>query len=251
MKKLACMLLSLLFILPLASAYGVTFYNPTMNPQDGTLFEKVDQGKLYDVIIDKDGIDLRKVSFKVNKDSTTAGITVYHLVAVPPILPELESTYETLEFRYGGFATHEVTHLRFEFRVAKDWLSDQSVPRDTVAMHWHDEMLDAWEPLSTKITGEDGSYVYYSASLDQGARYFAVAKSASGEKAEAPAPAPQKVVASEPVKPAPAPAEPEVVVQPEPAPVAAPAPTPQPAAVPQPQHVGGPATVDIAPEEKG
>lgn len=176
MKKLACLLFSMLLLMPFAMAYGVTFYNPGMNPQDGKLLEKVFAGKSYTIELDADDLAITSISFKVNKNSTTAGITAYNLKSIPTFFPEVNNAYEYNELKYNGFATHNVDRLTFEFNIPKEWLTENGVSRDTVRYHWHNEMVDAWDELPTEITGEDDTHVFYKAHFNDGARYFVIAQ---------------------------------------------------------------------------
>ena len=40
--------LLIFLVIPFAGAYGVTFYNPAWNPQDGKVFDLVEAGKVYE-----------------------------------------------------------------------------------------------------------------------------------------------------------------------------------------------------------
>ena len=100
MKKYVILLLFLL-TMPIAVAYGVTFYNPAWNPQDGIMYEEVLANEPYELAVKADDIAITNIIFYVNKDVKNAGITVYHLKSFPDNLPEISenNTYEVNEIK--------------------------------------------------------------------------------------------------------------------------------------------------------
>jgi PGF-pre-PGF domain-containing protein len=187
MRNLFAALLLILVLAPCAVAYGVTFYNPAWNPQDGMIFETVDPDTPFTFNVKTDEIAITKITFTINREAKNAGVTVYNLRATPDFLPEVpeNDSYEFNELKYSGFVPHDTTKFVYEFRVAKGWLENMSVARDTVALHSYDRVLEIWETLPTKIINEDASNVVYTAEQDQGVHYLFIGKAQSGETAEA------------------------------------------------------------------
>ncbi|MFC1742230.1 PGF-pre-PGF domain-containing protein [Nanoarchaeota archaeon] len=156
-------MLLVLLIAPIASAYGVTFYSSRMNPQYGKIYESVEPGTQYTIENTKDKeVAITKITFSVNREAKNGGITIYNLLSQPelPDFPE-NDTYEINELKYGGFVPHDTTNLVYEFRVAKAWLEEQAVPRNSIVIHALNKKTNFWEELTTKITGEDDTYVFY------------------------------------------------------------------------------------------
>lgn len=187
MRNLFAALLLILVLAPCAAAYGVTFYNPAWNPQDGMIFEKVDPDTPFTFNVKNDDIAITKITFTINREAKNAGVTVYNLKATPDFLPEVpeNDSYEFNELKYSGFVPHDTTRFVYEFKVKKGWLENMSVSRDTVALHSYDSVLELWETLQTKIINEDASYVFYTAEQDRGVHYLFIGKARSGETAEA------------------------------------------------------------------
>lgn len=187
MRKSLLFILFAMLLAPLASAYGVTFYSPTMNPQYGLIFEKVIPDKPY-VVENTKGKDvaITKVTFTIDREASNAGITVYHLMAMPEFLPQvgINDSYEINELKYSGFVPHDTKKVIYDFRVAKAWLETTSVPRNQVALHFYDKNTESWDELATEITGDDDTYVYFRAS-GVGYHYLMVGKSQSGSEAAA------------------------------------------------------------------
>lgn len=254
MRRLLAFVAVLLLIMPFASAYGVTFYNPAWNPQDGKVFELVEPDQLYVFNVKNADLSMTKVSFMIDREAKNGGVTIYSLQSIPDRLPELdeETTYDLIEVKYSGFVPHDTTKFLYEFKVAKGWLENNSIPRNAIALHAYDRVLEVWDVLPTEVKSDDDDFVYFSAADDGGVHYLFIGRMLEGydgsmvkegveDIAEAePAPAePAPVTAQQPVDMS---AEVETVdLTPEPTPVAAPAPAPTPAP---------PAPISEAPVEK-
>ena len=183
--KRAVWLLLLLLAVPLAAAYGVTFYNPAWNPQDGKVFETVEAGMPYTLDVKVENIAITKIVFTINRTVNNGGITVYHLLSPPKAVPEVpeNDSYEFNELKYAGFVPFDTTNLIYQFKVSKGWLENNSVSRDSIVLHAYNRFTDAWDELPTKMTGDDDSFVRYRAD-GKGVHYLLIGKSQSGAKAE-------------------------------------------------------------------
>ncbi len=201
MKRGLVLLILVLLAVPFAAAYGVTFYSPAWNPQDGKIFDKVDPNTPYVFNVRNDDISIRKITFTIDREATNAGITVYNLRSVPDDLPEVSQndSFEFNELKYSGFVPHDTKKLVYEFRVSKGWLENMTVSRDTVALHSYNQVLNIWETIPTKILNDDDSYVYYQAE-GTGTHYLFIGKAQSGEKAEAAAENAEQVKADSEMK---------------------------------------------------
>jgi PGF-pre-PGF domain-containing protein len=185
MKKLFVLAIILL-MLPFAAAYGVTFYSPKQNPQYGKAFELVEPDTPYTIENTKDkDVAVTKITFTINREAKTAGITVYHLLYPPETLPPVPAndSYELNELKYSGFVPHDTTKLVYEFKVKKDWLENNSVPRNSVVLHAYNRRTDHWDALPTKILSDDEWFVYFSAE-GVGYHYLFIGKSQSDTTAE-------------------------------------------------------------------
>jgi PGF-pre-PGF domain-containing protein len=185
MKNLFVALLVVLLLIPCAAAYGVTFYNPAWNPQDGKIFDVVEPDKPYVFDVKNEDIAITKITFTISREAQNGGITVYNLQTIPESLPEVpeNDSYEFNELKYSGFVPHDTKEFLYEFKVAKGWLENYSVPRNTISLHAYNRIQEVWEALPTKIIGEDGSFVQYSGEVT-GVHYLLVGKSQSGQVAE-------------------------------------------------------------------
>ncbi|MFH1669543.1 MAG: PGF-pre-PGF domain-containing protein [Candidatus Woesearchaeota archaeon] len=167
---------------PLAAAYGVTFYNPAWNPQDGIIFDVIEQDTEYTFNVRIEDISVTKIVFTVDREATNGGLTVYHLMSLPKLLPEVDenTTYEVDEIKYVGFVPHEMGDVLYEFKVAKSWLESNSVPRNYIILHYYDSTTETWEPLDTEIVDETPDFVYFKAEYT-GVHYLMIGKSDSEE----------------------------------------------------------------------
>ncbi|MBW2972667.1 PGF-pre-PGF domain-containing protein [Candidatus Woesearchaeota archaeon] len=182
MKRLSALLLAMLFLVPFAAAYGVTFYNPAWNPQDGKIFDLVEADKPYIFEVRNDDIAIRRITFVINREAQNAGVTVYNLRSVPTSLPEVpeNDSYEFNEMKYSGFVPHDTTKFMYDFRVEKGWLENNSVPRQAVALHAYDNVLEQWDVLPTQVVSDDDRFVYFTAADDEGVHYLFIGKMQSG-----------------------------------------------------------------------
>jgi PGF-pre-PGF domain-containing protein len=164
---------------------GTLAQAPVWNPQDGKVFETVDAGMPYTIDIKAENIAITKVIFTINRTVDNGGITIYHLLSKPKAVPDVpeNDSYEFNELRYTGFVPFDTTNLIYQFKVAKSWLGNNTVSRDSVALHAYNRVTDVWDTLPTKIVGEDDSYVLYRAE-GKGVHYLFIGKSQSGDKAE-------------------------------------------------------------------
>ncbi len=178
MRRILAFLCALLFLLPLAAAYGVTFYNPAWNPQDGLIFEKVLADTPYVFEIDNEEIALTRITFTIERDAKNAGLTVYNLRSIPDFLPDVpeNDSYEFNEIKYSGFVPHDTKKFLYDFRVEKSWLEDKGVPRNAVALHAYDRVLEEWEALPTDVVSDDEDFVYFTAADDGGVHHLFIGK---------------------------------------------------------------------------
>jgi PGF-pre-PGF domain-containing protein len=183
---LAIILFIIPFIIPFAAAYGVTFYNPAWNPQYGKVFELVEPDKPYVFEVKNPDIAITKITFVIEREVKSGGVTVYNLRSVPEFLPEVaeNTSYETNEMKYSGFVPHDTKKFIYEFKVAKAWLEDMSVPRNAIALHAYDKTLEIWEVLPTEVISDDEEFVYFNAADDEGVHYLLIGKSVDGTDAE-------------------------------------------------------------------
>ena len=185
MKKGLVLFTIFLMLVPFVAAYGVTFYNPAWDPQDGKVYDVIDADTPYVFNVKTLDIAITQITFTINITAKNGGLTVYHLNSMPDNLPEISEneSYEFNELKYSGFAAFNTKSFIYEFKVAKGWLENMTVSRDIIALHSYNPRLDVWETLPTKITDDDDSFVYYS-SESTGVHYLFIGKAQSGEKAE-------------------------------------------------------------------
>jgi PGF-pre-PGF domain-containing protein len=167
--------------MPFAAAYGVTFYSPQRNAQEGKVFDMVEASKPYVIELKNPDIAITKLIFTINRSASNAGITVYHLGTIPQTLPVVaeNDSYQVDELKYVGFVPFDTTRVVYDFKVAKGWLENMSVSRESIALHVYDQSTNSWQVIGTKITKDDSDYVYYSAEA-KGFHYLLIGKSQTG-----------------------------------------------------------------------
>ncbi|WP_167879765.1 TIGR04279 domain-containing protein [Methanococcoides methylutens] len=72
--------------------------------------------------------------------------------------------YQNMNIWVGkaGFATEDnIADPVIGFRVAKDWLTENGIDENSIAIYHHSE--GKWNALNTEKVGEDGSYIYFEA----------------------------------------------------------------------------------------
>ena len=181
-KSVTLLLLSILLMIPCAFAYGVTFYNPPMNPQFGRVYDFLYENTPYEIKIDKSDIAITNIEFIISRDVQNGGITVYNLFSTPDFFPEVptEDSYEINEVKYSGFVPFDVKSFVYNFKVKKDWVKNQSFSRLAISLHIYDRVLEQWEVVPTEITGEDDSFVFFKAKA-KAVHYLFIGKSLSDD----------------------------------------------------------------------
>jgi PGF-pre-PGF domain-containing protein len=175
-KPTPIMILVLLMLLaPSALAYGVVFYNPAWNQQDGKVFDVIYGSMVYEFQIKNSEIAVTSLAFKLNKTTYNAGITVYKLNSLPDFLPAVNegTAYEFNELRYVGFVPFHVIEMTYDFKVSKDWLKNNSASSQNIILHSFNRVLNVWDALPTDIIKEDDSFVFFK-SAGKAAHYFFV-----------------------------------------------------------------------------
>jgi len=177
----AVLLLLIILAMPFAAAYGVTFYSPQKNAQEGRVFDMVESSKPYIIEFKNPDIALTRLVFTISRNASNAGITAYHLMSIPQTLPVVaeNDSYEVDELKYVGFVPFDTIKVVYDFKVAKGWLENMSVSRESIALHVYDQSTNSWQVLGTKITRDDSEYVYYSAEA-KGVHYLLIGKSQTG-----------------------------------------------------------------------
>ncbi len=155
----------------------------------------------------------------------------------------MRSTYDLIQVKYSGFVPHDTTKFMYDFKVAKVWLENNSIPRNAVALHAYDRVLDVWEVLPTEVRSDDDEFVHFSSADDEGVHYLFIGKMIEGydgsmteevEAVEAVAEEKTEETPTTPSEPVEMSSEVETVDLTQPTPVTAPAPAPQPVLIDQP-----------------
>ena len=182
-------ILLIAIILAAPFAYGMVFYSPQMNPHGGTVYDVVEANTPYVVDVKNPYVAVSKITFIINRSASNAGITVYELKTLDKFMPNVsvDEAYAFLELKYSGFVPFDTKSLVYEFKVEKSWLENMSISRDKIQLHLFDESVNAWEGISTKIVGDNDTYVLYAAE-GKGAHYIMIGKSPSGAVSTAIAP---------------------------------------------------------------
>ncbi len=157
-----------------------------------------------------DGIGITEVSFKVDKTAygVIGDVKKADKTEVPAEIGG-KKVHNYMKITVTGAIKEENTQERTVlFKVAKKWLEDNAVSKDKLALYRYAD--SKWNALTTKITQEDETTVYYSAETP-GFSYFAIAE--SDVAAEALAPVKEEV----PVEEAPAEEAPEALAEEAPA----------------------------------
>lgn len=131
----------------------------------GTASFSMDKGAVCGVSVTA-GTDIKKVMITVEREgSLPSSIDA----------PETEVyEYEDVTFYYADGS--DLSGGTFEFKVKKSWLSSHGYGSGDIVMLHYDDETGEWEELATTLTGEDGTYYYYSAKTPSFS-WFAIAVS--------------------------------------------------------------------------
>ena len=78
--------------------------------------------------------------------------------------PAPGTVYKNVNIWVGnsGFSSPEnLENARVSFRVSRSWVIEQGISENTVTLYRYGQ--DAWNPLSTALSGEDEAYFYFTA----------------------------------------------------------------------------------------
>jgi len=121
-----------------------------------------------------DDVDIPVTLLKVTvKDEISQlELDVSELTSKPSSPSELpRKAYKYLKIDATGLSDDQIKEAKVRFRVEKSWFAETGFDfNDIVLSRWHNS---AWNELSTHMTSQDGSYVYYEADVP-GFSYFAI-----------------------------------------------------------------------------
>ena len=142
------------------------------------VWTSINAGETAVVSVANGEIGVTEVSFKV--DQTVWG--AWTKVEKKESLPSGTKTFGNKVYKYieitksSALKDSFIKNAEINFKVKKDWLNNNKVDKSRVVLSRYN--ADSWNELTTKITQEDESLVYYSAETP-GFSYFAIVESAT------------------------------------------------------------------------
>jgi len=141
-------------------------------------------GAVSTMVVNKTSIPVTELSFTAADGISSASVTVAVLIDAPNDTKVLASkVYKYLKVTEAGFTDADVSGAVLKFKVAKSWLTENSVSADSVVLSRY---TSDWSELTTEMLSEDDSFVYFKAT-SPGMSYFAVTLKAGTVVTEKPA----------------------------------------------------------------
>lgn len=135
--------------------------------------------------INKEGIDLTKISFVAKSTKNNVEISVTKLQDEPDVGTPDNTVYQYIYINKENIEDENLSDLRVRFRIEKKWLNSNNADYEDVRLLRFQD--DEWKELSPLMTSTDELYYHFSVDLP-GLSYFAIAlKKAEEKKAEIPA----------------------------------------------------------------
>lgn len=116
---------------------------------------------------------LTGIEVDVKQEASTVRVTAGNLSSRPSEVsadPE-GKVYQYLNLTLQNMAESNLNTVKIKFKVSKEWLTQNNLDKDTVALHRY---VNGWNKLPTVFVSEDDDYIYYSAD-SPGFSYFSVA----------------------------------------------------------------------------
>jgi len=120
-------------------------------------------------------IHIRKISVKMDRAADKMRVDISKLSKAPSSVDVLieGEVYQYLSITDYFINNTAIDNIEFEFRVEKSWLTTNNVEKEDIVLMHHKN--DTWQELSTELTSEDSTYIYYKAS-SSGFSYYAIAQ---------------------------------------------------------------------------
>jgi len=130
---------------------------------------------------------LTEVYIDVVDRVTYAEISILKISSLPEEVPEptvgvpAATVYRYIDITPTKITDDNIEAARMQFKIAKSWINDNSIDRDTIAMYRYAD--DEWNELTTKQISSDDNYLYFEADVP-GFSYFAIMAETTGAVAE-------------------------------------------------------------------
>ena len=122
------------------------------------------------LVVNNDELGVTHVVFSVTETVQDVWVKVEKIDALPSsVLTFTRPVYKHVEMSWNVPET-KANDVTITFKVAKEWLTSNSLASDHVALHRYST---AWTELPTNVEREDESFVYYTA-ITPGFSYFAI-----------------------------------------------------------------------------
>ncbi|MCK5016603.1 MAG: PGF-pre-PGF domain-containing protein, partial [Candidatus Peribacteraceae bacterium] len=136
---------------------------PAEVPENVTVyFDKIEAGEEKSAIIKEGNFSIGKITMKIKNELSRVVIDIKRIDKKPtsiPIEPK-GRVYQYIDISYENMSDNDMESGSIDFKVEKEWIENNSVNYSTIILVRYSE--NDWERLSTRITGEDSSYMYYS-----------------------------------------------------------------------------------------
>ncbi|MEW5896108.1 MAG: PGF-pre-PGF domain-containing protein [Nanoarchaeota archaeon] len=132
----------------------------------------INAGETATVGVTNGEIGVTEVSFTVDATTYGAWLKVEKEDALPSSVGSYSGTsYKTIKITESNIEKALKDTATINFKVAKTWLSEKGVTKESIALFRYDN--NAWEELPTTVGEDDGTYVHYSAKT-AGFSYFVI-----------------------------------------------------------------------------
>lgn len=140
------------------------------------MWSRVDAGEMATFTIDQDGIPFTIMTFSLETMTENVDIELNVLTSNDTRIesPAPDETYKYIQVVPTNIQTSNLESAAIGFRVDNDWISSNSINKDTIALYQYGT---SWSELYTVLLSEDDNYLHYSTYVDKFS-LFAI----SGEK---------------------------------------------------------------------
>lgn len=142
-------------------------------------------------------IGIEKIEFTPITTASNVQITVKETTAasagVTAAISSSEgAVYKYLEITKTNIQDTGISSAKISFKVPKSWVSANNIDKNTITLNRF--VNNAWSKLSTTISNEDSTYVYFSATSPGFSIFAITGGKVAAQPAPAPAPQPQQPV---------------------------------------------------------
>ena len=161
--------------------------NYTAKTVKSGFWSQIRPGETKALSIDVEGLAFSSIAFSLNNVGADVSLSIEKVES--PTVTKTGKVYQYVEITKENFEDGDVESTVLDFKVPRQWLTDNGVTKENVALFRY---TDAWDELDTSVVGENSEYVYFTATTS-GFSTFAV-----GDRTAAEEPAPETEPTDEP-----------------------------------------------------